>query len=273
VEDPDRSIPFLVKSQYLPDVDLPPQSTLHDPMERTSAAFILNFLRHEGHESALRSVKTAMRSRGWIVRPTKTEKPLVVEHDEMSSFDDFSSSEACIAWIEKRIINADTLPLPMNLLESLLGQDELAGVYIHQYLFLVRGALSARYSAAPTEDQGDLTPEQAEKADEADLLALQYGQKLRKMSQGWKEEERTSLKEAFGLISVESSTWREDGVGGKAKREKDAESVVALIRRKSISQLSKSTHFNHSAAVRLLGFYRLLILLRLHTTRAQSPSF
>ena len=187
-----------------------------------------------------------MRARGWTKPLVKGPEIKETGYDENSVLEDFSSTEACLAWIAKRVSKADTLPLPMTLLESLLSEDELASVAIHHYLFLVRLANIARNAAsgcasdiARRAEQADSTAEPVgavgaigmDKADEADFKALAYGQKMRRMSQNWTESERRRMKEAFGLISVDQAQWREDGVGGRKAREKDADDVVGVIRR------------------------------------------
>jgi hypothetical protein len=45
---------------------LPSTSVLRDPIEQTSAAFVLNYLRHHGHSTALESTRQEMKKRNWL---------------------------------------------------------------------------------------------------------------------------------------------------------------------------------------------------------------
>ena len=153
------------------------------------------------------------------------------EHDEHSTLEDFSSTEACLAWIHKRTINADTLPLPITFLQTILDGKEIAKAEIQQYLYLLRQAHSARL-AASAGGSVSIDVQESDQADEADMKVLQYGQGLKKKSEGWDEDDKERLKEVFGLLSVDPGQWREDGVTGKNTREKDADSIVKAIRGK-----------------------------------------
>jgi hypothetical protein len=225
----DRSIPTLLGDHAITELQLPPSSVLADSAEKTAAAFVLDYLRHEGHTQALGSVRSSMHKRGWIKATPSAEPPVKEDHNELSTIKDFSSAEACIAWIRKRIIEADALPIVIPLLRSVLDEKDMVKAEIHHYLYLLCQAHGAR-RAGLADDPSSVQPHDTSSADEADMKVLQCGQELKKKSEKWGEDDKAILREAFGLLSVDPDQWGKGGIGGRAQREKDADHIASAIR-------------------------------------------
>lgn len=220
--------------------ELPRYSRLEDPSNMINAAFVLDYLRQSG-SGASSLLRNAMKDRKWIkasTGPTEERKD-AKELDEKPTLDDFESIEACLIWVEQRIIHSNSLPLPLDLVNALWQADaELTdeggcaarnGLAILDYVRLVQEAQRARSKQGPSDSYKEPHTGSAE-ADDLDQQSIERARTLREGSTAWSEACRTRLTEAIGLIGLDISRWPATGVAGEAYRVEVAEGVVRHIR-------------------------------------------
>lgn len=221
-----------------PEVDLPPQSRLHDSAEKTSAAWVLDYLRQEGHVSTHAILRNTMAERKWLnvpKNPTPRLPDPESDNDKVSP-DDFTTREECCIWLEKRLLDSDTKRFPYAMLETILPEDKLPLVKIHQYLSLLRQAHTTRRSQSDALDPAGSPTLASTRSGAAvvdlDMKALHWGQRCVKESTSWPEEERDLMSRSTGLMGLSPEAWPENGVGGKDQREKDTEKIMSVVRGK-----------------------------------------
>ena len=181
------------------DTLLPKSSILRDDAEKVSAAFVLDYLRADGHGKALKLAREEMRRRKWLSGPVSSQErekmtwlpkalaPRIdpdiktteatkasISTDVSTTSDkltavftddplltDFETVEEGLVWLHRRIMSSHAQPLPWRLFEAL----PISTVHLRvlEYMYLLRQADAMRDS-------------NASKAEEMDMRSIKYGQ-------------------------------------------------------------------------------------------------
>jgi len=222
-------------------VVLPRYSRLEDPVEITNAAFVLDHLRQNG-SGALSLLRNSMRARKWIngagAFERKRKDPS--ELDENAKLDDFETIEACLLWVDQRIVHSNALPLPLDLIATLRDEDvELVddavgaarhGITILDFVFLLHRAQQSRSRQLQSDPRREDAERAIAEADELDQRSISRARQLRESSTNWPEGSQKRLAEAVGLIGLDIERWPTTGVAGEAYRVEVAQGVVRHIR-------------------------------------------
>lgn len=198
---------------------IPPSSAYTDVNEKLPAAFVLDYLRHEGFGKTLSLVKKDMASSGRI-HPS-TEK--VFEMDSLTEdakMEDFPDRDTCLAWLKQKIIQSDKTPLPWALINQTVESRDQRCLKIHHILHLLRRSEETR------DDTIELFRDYESEA-------LGYARKVQQETKFWSVEERWNFAGAVSLLGSAPSSWPEDGISGRKQREADAEKVIAAARGES----------------------------------------
>jgi hypothetical protein len=161
------------------DVDLPSTSDLREPIAKTSAAFVLDYLRHQGYTSALEDTRKEMKRRHWI-----TSESTDSDHDTT-----VDSMLERIHRINRELLDVNG-PIPLgDVFEYAVCNSDLTNrMKVHQFMYLVRMAHA--------------------NADENDQLmddVISYGKSLREEIRSpesyWNAYDKEQLEHAFGYIA------------------------------------------------------------------------
>jgi hypothetical protein len=112
--------------------ELPARSALRGAVEGTTAAFVLDYLKHHGYTSTLESTREEMIKRDWISLPSIEDAPPAPE------------GLGAINQINRQILDTSG-PMPMELIENtindlMLESRLLNKCRVHQFFHLVRAA-------------------------------------------------------------------------------------------------------------------------------------
>jgi hypothetical protein len=208
------------------DEMLPKQSYLRDNREKQPAAFVLDYLRHEGFGKTLNLVTNEMERRLWLPSKTPSIAPETTPGPSDSpSLADYKTHQEALRALKHSIINSDRYPLPSRLIGELdLPSNAINALDIHAFIWLLRGADRA-WTVAKSMPSEDAT----KNAQVADDKAIDCGTGLMRRRHGWGEPHQKLLKEAFGLIGLPVAKWPVDGVSGAKRREIDAEAMYASV--------------------------------------------
>ncbi|WWD22906.1 hypothetical protein CI109_107401 [Kwoniella shandongensis] len=236
----------------------PKQST--DPrgaLERSTAAFALDFLQHHGHDKAFATLRIGMESRNWIT-PTLKAKASASAYNESSTasalpstqrLSDFPSPFSALCHISSSLSESYDHPVPWVLLKDLdptsqatTGPNSSTQIQllIHDFVHL----LITSSLAHPTSQQNDEDDQMDIEADvELDEKLIEEGRKLLRQSreESWPENDVVVLQETFGLLgdpeNVKSDVWRR-------RRQELAERLVSALRAargmKAVSHLEQA---------------------------------
>ncbi|KAK8844546.1 hypothetical protein IAR55_006393 [Kwoniella newhampshirensis] len=238
--------------------------TPRNAMEKATAAFVLDYLQHHGHDKAFPVLRSGMQGRGWISLPTGTSKseptedPAFVRKTPVGTLRlaDFASPFAALSHLHALLAESYNQPTPWKLLKD-LDPESLAitgpnqslhhRLLIHNFLYLMQKSSLSRPSAEMTQgnvdSNCDLNDVDVEVEVEMDEKVIEEGKELLRQSKEltWSEEDVTVLQEAFGLLgdpkSIGDDVWRE-------RREELARGVVSAIRvargMKAVSHLEQA---------------------------------
>ncbi|KAK4686841.1 Ran-binding protein 9/10, partial [Tremellales sp. Uapishka_1] len=198
---------------------LPKHSELFNPTSRTSAALVLDYLQHQGYERVLALTRSEMSRRKWI-EPVMHPPP-ALETDGSDITATGPSVESALAALRQRIVDADRLPVPWDVISELSRGNELDPVVqkrlcIHEYLLPLRLAANGKMSA--------------EEKDQLDGRAIELGKTLlrRCKEEGWDKLARDELHEAMGVLGTRMDDWPPSL--GSERRERDADALVVFLR-------------------------------------------
>jgi hypothetical protein len=213
--------------------NLPEISPLHDGLDKSAASFVLDYLKHNGHNKVLDLVKNEMVEREWlpsnIASSSSSSKTIPDVHARKLRLSDFETIDTALIWLET-VINDDSVGvIPWGLISDLrdtISRDKDDVEREKERLYhLLKVDEFVRVLSTDNEENG------------IGEEALECGRRLLSVSEkeDWEEEERMELKEAFGLIAVAKKDWyhgkREE------KRRALAKELVHLIRRESFCSL------------------------------------
>jgi hypothetical protein len=205
---------------------LPQDSALRNNVNKSAAAFVMDYLRHSGYASTLELTKDEMVRRKWLkspeITPPDSKSAPDINASATITLDDFNSPETALVWLQQRLSQAYTLPVPLLLVSQLRTDDKLD---LHQNKLAISNFI--RLLRLGDEGSGSATYE-----DEA----IVTGRALLKESekgQGWSEGDKRDLGDAFALIGLPCSEWGGNGPGSNAWIAGIAAEVVDAIRRES----------------------------------------
>lgn len=173
-------------------------SVIHQPAERIKAAFILDYLKHNGHTAAFESTRSEMARRSWITTSARSG----------SEADDKLTT---ITEINRALALPDSA-VPLELIGQILPSTSplYHRMSVYQLLHLIQCAHISK-------DEGQ------------EMEVIAYGRELRRKvkDQTWGSASKL-LDEAFGLLVIEldeevKSVWDQ-------RRERDAESLDTHLR-------------------------------------------
>jgi len=171
--DPEPPKAAAATSEWSTD-ELPPASLLRGPVEQTSAAFVLDFLRHHGYTTALESTRKEMQRREWL--------------SSMSSSAPSSEDKitAQMTQINQQLLDTSA-PVPLELIDSFVYERELLNcTAVIQFVYLIR-----RSQAVDGDDMEE---------------AIAYGKMLRQESlekgHEWNQVPIEWLNEVSGFIGL-----------------------------------------------------------------------
>jgi len=210
---------------------IPKTSPLRGPEDKTTAAFVLDYLAHNGYDKALRLTKEEMTRRQWLnPRPPVIDTQSLLTHtrtDDDGNRTGTPSLSARLINLHSQVTNAHTTAIPWDLIDSLdpwrqYRPDSLSHrLEIQDFLRLLRQA-------------DDLPAPEAEVLDDE---AIHRGKRLlgRSKEESWSAEDRKLLDQVFGLLGIPVSEWDSGpgSVAGEERRRADADELVAHIRRES----------------------------------------
>jgi hypothetical protein len=208
---------------------LPSESSLRDPMQRTTAAFVVDYLQHTGRDLILASVLGDMSRRNWLP-PAIEQEAIPLSPPNVPSEDlqlrHFSSPFAAIRHVTSVV--ARGLPVPMKLLYTLdpsLLTDTTEARALWQRIRVRRFVHLLDQSGADLDE------------------AIAYGKGLMGETREakWESKESRMLTEAFGLLGIEAGEWTEEIRGiWSLRAEEDAKELEAHLRRKHVSSALES---------------------------------
>jgi len=121
--DPEPPVDLAAKSST---DELPPASLLRGPVEQTSAAFVLDYLRHHGYATALESTRKEMQRREWLSSMSSSAP---------SSEDKITSQ---MTQINQQLLDTSA-PVPLELIDSFVYERELLNrTAVIQFVYLIR---------------------------------------------------------------------------------------------------------------------------------------
>lgn len=182
-----------------PQAMVPASSPLYPAGPRTTAAFVLDYLRYHGHTTALDSTRGEMVRRKWLP-------------DSAPSDPGASNKLATINQIA-RLLAQPKEPIPIDLIDGILPSTSYLHhrMSIYQLVHLVQRALE-------------------ERDEEGEMDAIAYGKQLRQRAkeQPWAQAEGILLDQAVGTVALgldedEKRLW------GK-RRERDSELLNRHLR-------------------------------------------
>ncbi|ORX34939.1 hypothetical protein BD324DRAFT_633305 [Kockovaella imperatae] len=183
-----RQVPRLV-DQVTPPNGNAPVSTL-EPIDKTSAALVLDYLAHAGLTATLAATEKEMARRKWIPRTTvsgnATKEP---ELDSDPTIESFASISKAIDWLQLRLTSRDDLRLPWSFLDQL---------YIN-----MPSRIERRLRIYDLELLCFLSLAQPIENPSTDVDPIEEGRALmqRCMDEHWEEDLEQSLRSTFTILS------------------------------------------------------------------------
>ena len=181
-----------------------PESSTLNAEDTTTAAFVLDYLRHNGHDTSLNLTRRAMAKRGWI-----------------SSLPDMPvSSSKALAALRESILQPNS-SVKADDMTHLLAGGECSDTIKNR--FQIFEIINLLWVAGPFDET---------KADRLVSAAIDLGKTLlgRSKEDSWVAKDRTLLNDAFCLLSIPTDQW---DTGWAKRREKFADEVVESVRSKS----------------------------------------
>jgi len=209
-----------------------------DVVEKVTAAFVLDYLKHNGLDRSLALTKLGMQLRKTSIsasssnitpiKPkslTSHSSPVKRHHHSSKSFEDFSSPFAALNYVVRTIENSDTRPIPWTLISSMHSTFADQSSSLRNRLRIYEFLRMLQHSQI-VEDEDEGMPYSGSHVD-----YLAEGRKLvaTSKSENWNEGDKRDLNEAFGLVA--SPELFGTGISSKASREKDAQELMILLRR------------------------------------------
>ncbi|WVQ85115.1 hypothetical protein IAT38_007280 [Cryptococcus sp. DSM 104549] len=198
-----------------------------DPIDTTSAAFVLDFLKHNGHSTALNLFHQGMESRKWVA-PTsssalfaeKVEKqPTAEGYDPLKPprLADFASPSAAMAFLHELVAGSFEKNYPLELYKDLCPaktpSPHRERFAIYDFLHAATNALAAAPAAPASSPAAGGSDASDEGVDGLFASAIACGQASMQASreEGWGREEVETLKRAFGVLAdpegVDEKVW------------------------------------------------------------------
>ncbi|WWC57747.1 uncharacterized protein I303_100281 [Kwoniella dejecticola CBS 10117] len=208
-------------------------SITSDPADKASSAFVLDYLRHNGHSKALSSLQNAMIKRGRLNGSSKAplgepaELPNKSRASEIGLSDFNHSKYEAIVWIHDVVSASFEYPFPVKLIEDLTSMPlpipVRASIEIYKFLHLLyRSSLS------------ESTDHQLEQV-------LEQGRSIRSDMVAWDKEDTVIAEKAFGLLGspegLNDSFW----IG---KRRQWADGLVRFSR--DVNRLNQVSQLEHA---------------------------
>lgn len=201
---------------------LPKTSPLREPANKTTAAFVLDYLAQNGYDASLSRLRHAMMRRTWLLPPSTLTSKSIGSKANPARLVDFSSAAAALNHLYNQILNPKS-PIPWSLIYSFVPSrhsisESLSNrLRIHEFIRHLRRA--------------DELPEP--EAEVIDQEAIDLGKTLlgRSKEESWAKEDRTLLDQAFGLIGISVGAWDVGprSVAGEERRRIDADELIASI--------------------------------------------
>lgn len=186
--------------------------------DRMTAAFVLDYLKHHGHTTALESTRSEMIRRSWIPAPVGISSKSETESESDEKLGKINEINKILA------IPGSTIPI--DKIRDLLPA---ASALLHRMAInhLVHSIQDARSNDKDNEeDNGD-------GGGEKEMEAIKLGRDTLRVAraQSWGSAEMDLLDEAFGLLALELD---EEGRGRwSERRQRDSELLDSHLRSKS----------------------------------------
>ncbi|WVQ94295.1 hypothetical protein IAU59_001374 [Kwoniella sp. CBS 9459] len=212
------------------------RASLHDPLERTTAAFALDFLSHHGHQSTVSLLQGGMAKRGWVRHISEAASPsddVASKSPSKVKLSDFSSELQALRYLSGAISGPIDRPYPTQLLADIAACSDDNTLQDVTYISHIYSFLHFLHLSTTASDDEDALFEKV----------LEAGRALRTSKDRCKvsQEVIDAGEEALGLIGspelVVSEVWNK-------RREQWARLTVKVLRdangMKSISHLEQA---------------------------------